>query len=75
MPDLSIIQTASWWVFGTLLAAIISANVRRRASDKGHDGYLLSIWNMLPEWVVSQFKDGGENARSGRSSAKKSTFS
>lgn len=50
MPDLSIIQTASWWVFGTLLTAIISANVRRWASDKGHDGYLLSIWNMLPEW-------------------------
>lgn len=54
MPPLAIIQTVALSIFSfiavAVITAFISANVRRWANEKGHDAYLLTLWNMLPEW-------------------------
>jgi hypothetical protein len=54
MPTTATIQTVALSICGFLAAAVItaliSANVRRWANEKGHDRYLLTVWNMLPEW-------------------------
>jgi hypothetical protein len=54
MPATATIQTIALSIFGfvasALITGFISANVRRWATEKGHDAYLLKAWNMLPEW-------------------------
>jgi hypothetical protein len=54
MLPLATIQTIALSIFGfvgvTVITGFISANVRRLANEKGHDAYLLKLWNMLPEW-------------------------
>src|SRR5277367_1872277 len=54
MPSIATIRTVALSIFGfiglSVVGAVISANVRRWANDKGHDGFLLQFWNMLPEW-------------------------
>jgi hypothetical protein len=58
MPTLSTITTAALAIAGAIFAfiaihffqSLISANVRRWASETGHDAYLLKLWDALPEW-------------------------
>jgi hypothetical protein len=55
MPTIGTITTAALSIASFLVLAIvtapISANVRRWANDKGHDGYLLFIANHIPARV------------------------
>ena len=54
---LSTIRTVALWIFGFLasamITAFISANVRRWASEKGHDSYFVRLVEFIPErgWI------------------------
>jgi hypothetical protein len=48
-----ILRTAATWLFGVLVTALavplISANVRKLASERGWDNGLVRLWDVLPE--------------------------
>jgi hypothetical protein len=54
LPSMQTIETAALTVAGTLLLgifwALVNANIRHWTVAKGHDVYLLRLWDLLPDW-------------------------
>jgi hypothetical protein len=54
IPSLQTIETSAftlaWALILGIVWALVNANIRHWAGAKGHDVYLLKVWNSLPEW-------------------------
>jgi hypothetical protein len=55
-----ILRTAATWLFGVFVTALalplISANVRKLASERGWDNGLVRLWDVLPEKFRDRFR-------------------
>jgi hypothetical protein len=54
VPFLQTLETSAFTFAGTLIVgivwALVNVNIRHWAVSKGHDVYILRLWDLLPEW-------------------------